>query len=151
VSYRYRYFRGADRRRYCWATRPTFKCPLAHDHDHPTPAAAQSAALTEAAELLGCDPARLRSMLHRAHGSYATRRARDDSNRLTDRCAVCGAKLQRLGFARWIAANTAADTSIAAIANRLGDGFVRVEGPWYSPTKTAASEWARSRAGTAEP
>jgi hypothetical protein len=142
---RYVYLPGRDGRRYCWATRPTFRCPLAHDHENPVPTAAQSAALAEAAQLLGCDQVRLRSMLHRAHGSSATRRARDERNRVTDRCAVCGARIERLGFAGWIAADKPADNTTAAIALRLGGGFARVEGPWYSATKAGAAEWARSR------
>lgn len=145
---RYRYLPAGDGRRYCWATRATFRCPLAHDHESPEPPPAVTEAIVGAAELLGCDAGKLRSILERAHGSYETRRARDGRGRLTDRCERCGSRLTRLGFARWIAAPATTGGANGAIAARLGADFVRVEGPWYSTTQKEAAQWARSRAET---
>jgi hypothetical protein len=60
--------------------------------------------------------------------------------------------MERLGFAYWIAAVAAPDSSTSRIAARLGgDGFERVDGPWYANTKADARTWARGRISALKP
>jgi hypothetical protein len=80
------------------------------------------------------------------HASINAGRRREISGALSEDCAICGRRLQRPGFAYWIAAPAPKDSARARIAQRLGgDPFERVEGPWYAKRKRDARAWAITR------
>lgn len=131
----YKYVPGADGRRYCFSIEPIYSCPIAAREDDDEQLVKVAAELNVSAKWLG---RRLR---------HVTGRRRDGRRgKLTDYCDNCGSKMKRLGFRRWIEAPGKPDDTSTKIAKRLGgDGFVMVEGPWYSSTKKDAREWAYSR------
>jgi hypothetical protein len=135
-GYSYRYWPGGDGRRYCFTTSPVFVCTAnqAIDDDE---------LLDRLAGELGVRPKWLAGKLR-----HMSDRKRDETTgRLTNTCANCGAPLKRLGFRRWIEAEGSEDDPSIRVNKRLGgDGFVLVEGPWYSPTQRDAREWAGGRA-----
>jgi hypothetical protein len=142
----YRYLQGSDARRYCWEVHPTYQCRHARDRGEIAPRATVDQGTVSAAEILGCKPRMLESILHRVHGSHGARRRRSETGRLTEDCEICGARLTRLGYAHWIAASPDTGAEAARIKERLAVAvFVRVEGPWYATTKRTAHEWARER------
>lgn len=139
-----RYYQGADGHRYCYGLHPVFRCPNATSNDDN---AAQSERVRLAAAMLGVDGGWLTDLLRRAHTGASGERHRTSEGRITGDCAVCRARLHRLGFACWIESPIDPDSSTGRIRARLGaSGFERVEGPWYRERKTEAREWARSRA-----
>ncbi len=144
MSGNYVYISDGDGRRYCWERHPTYVCPHAthnETHDQTVPAG-----LAGAAEALACDVTLLSGILTRAHASLNAGRRRDSNDRLTEECAICGRRMQRPGFAYWVAAKAPKDSARFRIAQRLGgDPFERVEGPWYAKTKRDARAWAISR------
>ena len=133
----YRYFEGSDGRHYCFAIEPSFTCPSVREAD-------DEKVIAAAAEL-GVDAKWLARRLQ-----HHPVRLRDDRERLTDTCGTCGVRLKRLGFRWWIEGppkdvdvNTAASSRIN---QRLGgDGFVMVEGPWYTSRKKDARTMALGR------
>lgn len=144
MSGTYVFIPGADGRRYCWARHPTYVCAhatLEQTEDQPAPAG-----VAEAARALSCDATLLARILTRAHASINAGRRREDSGTLSEDCAICGRRLQRPGFAYWIAAAAPKGSARARIAQRLGgDPFEGVEGPWYAKRKRDARAWAITR------
>jgi hypothetical protein len=143
----YWYVPGNDGRRYCYAKEPTFVCPVGNvkleGPDDPEPGHyVVTETVEQAAMLLGVEPRFLTGKLR-----HSAERSRVDG-RLTDACASCGHKLERLGYRIWVEAKAPKDGAASRINRRLGgDGFVTVEGSWYRGTKKEAQEWAHMRAG----
>lgn len=139
----YRYYEGTDGRRYCWSLVPSFRCPVGAVEHSTIGAYVLTPAIEQAAQALDVDPQYLaRSVKHSAE------RARV-GGKLTEDCNACGHRLERLGFAYWIAAKQTPGDSSVSIAIRLGvhgrSGFVMVEGGWYAKTKNDAKAWAWGR------
>lgn len=135
-GYAYRYIAAFDGRRYCWTTQPVFVCTANRTIED------DDGLLQRIAQELGVRPLWLAGKLRH----HSDRKRDDATGRLTMECANCGAPMKRLGFRRWITAPGSDDETGVRINKRLGgDGFVMVEGPWYSPTKKDAIEWARGR------
>lgn len=85
-----RYYSGG-RRRYLWNTAATYRCPNAD---------APPWALVEVAHEAGVH--RLPEMFKAAHQRSSRIRQRDENDRPTDRCSVCGGKLQKVGYRVWV-------------------------------------------------
>lgn len=135
----YWYIEGGDDRHFCYAKTPSFVCRHADGDDLGRLAglAAEERGITRLAEIV--------RNAHRR--SVSSIRARDAAGKLTDDCAVCGAKLKRLGFAVWEERPAGEETSQHRIAQRLGFGsHVRVGETKYRRTKKAASDWAAKNA-----
>jgi hypothetical protein len=143
------YLSGPDATRFNWNKEPTFQCPNA---DAVTYTAAddggegtwtlQRPEIATAAAAIDADPVMLGRLLRQRHASFTAGRLRIDG-RLTDRCAICGAKMTRKGFRAWIDQASDDDAS-QRVARRLGlDGpRTTVRTTWH-PTKTEAQAWAR--------
>ena len=141
----YRYLTGSDGRRYCFSVHTNYRCRNAHETGRPEEPARQREVI-DAADALACIPEKLTEILSRAHGNLGARRRRESDGRLTEDCDVCGRRLERLGFAYFIAARAPQDSSARRIAARLGaSGYQRVEGPWHANTKRDARQWAHGR------
>ncbi len=144
MSGSYVYIPGADGRRYCWDRHPTYIC--AHATLEETEDQLVLAGVADAAHALACDATLLARILTCVHASINAGRRREISGALSEDCAICGRRLQRPGFAYWIAAPAPKDSARARIAQRLGgDPFERVEGPWYAKRKRDARAWAITR------
>lgn len=117
------YIRGADGKDYCWAKEPSYRCPIGS-------AERLGDILEAAAEELGVG----REWLLRKI-KHAGRRARVDG-RLTDRCAECGHKLERLGFHCSIRVHDDEQTV-------AGFTMAKMEKQFYLDTKREAERWAR--------
>lgn len=144
----YRYIEAGGQR-FCFDIHPTYHCLLA-DTDpelagETTPVV--SAAVAAAADDLSCQAVLLARMLSRAHRSIAAGRQRVDGV-LTERCAICGARMRRLGFACWIEERPSREDPRARIAKRLGmSDWQRVPGAlWYRDRGGEARTWAQRRA-----
>lgn len=148
--------------RFCYAKAPTYRCPIAEALGRPVGAAlAEGAAprlpLAEAADVLGIDPTRLGAMLRTAHSRSHEVRARVDG-KPTDRCAVCGHRLDRLGFRVWREHLVPEGelTSEQRASARLGEVFGGDGLYWatteslYLDTKREAATWARENYETAK-
>lgn len=145
------YLPSADgTRRFSWNKEPTFECPNAdavhytageRDGEDGTWTLARDEIATAAAAL-GADPVMLGRLLRQRHASHAAGRMRVNG-RLTDRCAICGAKMTRKGFRAWID-EPSEDASSQRIAGRLGLEPPRrtIRTTWH-PTKREAEAWAR--------
>lgn len=144
------YVSGPDGLRFNWNKAPTFQCPNASAVTYTAADAGggegtwtlQRPEVAAAAAAIGADPVMLGKLLHQRHASFAAGRLRVDG-RLTDRCAICGAKMTRKGFRAWID-KPGDDEASQRVARRLG-----LQGPrttirttWH-PTKAAAEAWAR--------
>jgi hypothetical protein len=133
-GFSYRYIEGADGRHYCFTNEPVFACDanaLLDDDERMEKMAAE----------LGVRVGWLKGKLR-----HMSERARDDKNRLINRCVNCGSTLTRRGFRCWIEAPGDEHEATTRINRRLGgDGFKMVEGPWFQPSRKAAKEWAQSR------
>jgi hypothetical protein len=122
------------------ASQPSFECPVG--------SAESIAGVEEFAAAIGVSPAWL---LRRIQHNGGRHRAHEGGP-LLDTCDSCGHKLTRLGFGYWIEGAPPEDASegqraTSAIRKRFGgDGFVRVEGPWYAKTKADGLAWAHGRA-----
>ena len=143
------YVSGPDGLRFNWNKAPTFQCPNAGAVTYAAAAdggegtwTLQRPEVAAAAAAIGADPVMLGKLLHQRHASFAAGRLRVDG-RLTDRCAICGAKLTRKGFRAWID-NPAGGDASQRVASRLGlDGpRTTVRTTWH-PTKAQAEAWAR--------
>ncbi len=147
------FVRGAGERRYNWTKHPTFVCPNADPVSY-TPVEAGAAegtwSLTRdevatAAAAIGADPVMLGQLLRQRHASHAAGRLRV-GDRLTDCCAICGAKMTRKGFRAWIDEldDNEDASSQRRIASRLGLAAPRrtLRTTWH-PTKREAEAWAR--------
>lgn len=154
-----RYIAGADGRRYHWATTPTFECPIAdpivytaaEDGDGEgawtlRPAAAD--AMSAAAAALGADALLLARVLRSRHQAQGVQRQRVDG-KLTDRCSVCGTRMERKGFRAWITAPST-DAAQKRIASRLALTAPRdtLRVTWHD-TQKAARGWAEHERGRA--
>lgn len=146
----YYYQPGPDGRHYCYDSTPTFRCPMSNLLPADERVYVVPRAVNDAADALGVDGDKLTRLLVKAHRSISGGRERVDG-KLTNYCAICGHKMERLGFRYWIEAKPGASASSeqrtsAAISQRLGgSGFVQVDGSWYQPTKRAAQDWAQAR------
>jgi hypothetical protein len=131
---RSRYWEAPDGRHFNYDVEPTFHCPNA--------AGIAGPAVAVAAEALGADAEPLARIIERAHGSHRYGRVRDANGRLTDRCTICGARMERKGFRCWIDEPNTADESGARIASRLGFEPPRqtIRVVWLD-TKREAREW----------
>ena len=157
-----RYIQAPDGHRYHWATNPTFECPhadaivytAADDGDGEgtwTLRPDTAAAITTAAAVLGADPLLLARVLRSRHQAQGVERLRVDG-KLTDRCSVCGTRMDRKGFRAWITVPST-DESQKRIAARLAMTVPRetVRTTWHDTLK-AARGWAeheRDRAAAA--
>lgn len=148
----YLYYDGPEGVHYCYAKEPTYTCrhdrqKSGDDEEHPPMADPLEAGVIAA----GMKPEFIRRLLAREHQRQG--RWRDPkTDRLTERCGACGAKLRRRGFAVWT--ETPApdpDTSTARISSRLsevfgGDGIHRVHSDHkYVDTKKEARALALRR------
>lgn len=142
------YYVEAGDTHFCWSTEPTYRCPNADMPRGGDGEIIATPAIVSAAGLLAADPAKLAGLLERPHRRVSQHRARVDG-KLTDTCAICGARLERLGFARWIERKPTTEERKSVqgrINERLGfDGMIRQAPTWYSKTKKDAAAWARSR------
>lgn len=133
---RSRYFAGANGAQFSYAVEPSYTCPLAPESEPKLLTGA-------AAALLDCDGGKLAKILERAHASHRQGRERDDAGRLTDRCAICGARMERVGFVAW-ADEPDTDEARGRIGSRLGINVMRTLKPRrYFDRKKDAIEWAR--------
>lgn len=157
MAFSYRYYEGTDGRHYCYAPAPTFVCPMADLTEYvPNPDGeggehriklGDLEPLTSAAQKLGVDPLELGMMLKRTHHSGRSGRKRVDG-KLTDICAGCGHKLDRLGFRAWVEREPTAEEADNA-SDRIGARLFGSGPRWitdeshYFATKKEAVEWAR--------
>ena len=157
MSARYWYFSAGDQR-FCFDKHPRFRCPLAAAVTHQSSAVSEDctepaiiSTVAAAAAMLAADGLLLANLLVRAHISHNAGRLRVDG-RLTDRCAICGSRMERLGFPCWIEEKPKRRDAQSRIASRLGhDDFRRVPGAlWYRSSKREAREWAHGRANAAK-
>ena len=156
----YWYLPGTDGRHYSWAKHPTFECPNADAVTY-TPAEQEGdegtwtldrSEIAVAAAAIDADPILLAKLLRQRHHTSAAGRLRVDGV-LTQRCAVCGAKMKRKGFRAWIDAPSD-DAAAQRVSSRLGFAPPRttIRTTWHATRKDAAA-WARherARAGAAE-
>jgi hypothetical protein len=135
----YRYYAGAVGARFCYAVQPTYLCPLGEPDLEAVEAPWQAAARE-----LGCSPVYLAREIRRAHRSHRIGRERDADGKLTDRCTVCGARMERHGFAAWSEAPDPEEYR-QRIADRLGFAMAVVQSTprRYFERKREAMEWAR--------
>lgn len=157
MSYSYFYVEGVDGRHYCYAKTPTFTCPMAEPVEYVPNANGEGGehrlksglveTFDEAASALSMGPVLLGKVLKTAHQRKGTERLRVD-DRLTDLCAVCGHRMERLGFRVWIEHLPTEEDTQSRIANRLGfSGWRTVDGSHrYMDTKKEAQQWARDEA-----
>lgn len=153
----YRYWDGPGGTRYCFNIEPTFVCPNA-DPTFVLPSP-KIVGLTEpvraAARILGMEPWKFEHILQRAHASHTRERV---AGKLTDRCSVCGAKMDRLGFRVWIERPkseeelTPEDRTSSNVAQRLGFSGERtvVLRSAYTETKREAKQWCLDERATAQ-
>lgn len=158
--------RQRDDHQFCWARHPTFVCHFQEglpsttgpigavliEGYEPTEHDLQVRELRQDAERLGIT--RLSEMIESAHRrggiSKDGYRLRLDDGTLTDRCRVCGGKLQRKGFAAWEERPPTDEDEgpSKTMAVRLGfNTHVRVGKTRYFRTKKKAEEWARKQTG----
>jgi len=154
------YLRGAggDDARFNWNKHPSYSCPNADPVSYSAAATAGAEGtwtllrpeVAAAAAAIGADPIMLGKLLRQRHASHQAGRLRIDE-RLTDRCAICGAKMTRKGFRAWID-QSSPDEASQRVAGRLG-----LHGPrttlrttWHD-TKREAEAWARHERKRAQP
>lgn len=157
----YCYWSGPADTRYCFNVDPTFICPNADpirvEGEGVTITRDRCVAIDAAAKALMMEPVKLARMMQRSHRSFTHSRERVDG-KLTNRCACCGAKMDRLGFRVWIERPKTAeeltpeDRVGSRVAERLGfDGqktvIVRSA---YVDTKREAKQWCLDEKHTAE-
>lgn len=164
----YRYYQAPDGRHFCYATHPTFSCPHSRSlwdyHDLETgetkvverePGERMGFTFTRhvsdrvvhGARQLGMDPERLATLIATAHRRDSGR-ARIDG-KLTNKCKVCGATMERIGFRCWTERpyteeeleDSTARTTVAINA-RLGTQALRTVRSLYVDTKKEARRWA---------
>lgn len=158
----YRYWNGPGGTRYCFNVEPTFVCPnvepvrptnLRDEQGWTSP----PENVRQAANLLGMQPVKLGRMIRKAHHSFTHTRERVEG-KLTDRCACCGTKMDRLGFRVWVERPktedelTAQDRTSSHVAERLGfsgERTVTVRSA-YTDTKREAKQWCLEEKATAQ-
>lgn len=147
MSYAYHYYAGADGAQFCYAAQPTYRCPLAEPSEEGAGRPNESSQLVAAADALTVDPGKLAGVLKRAHASYRAGRERTEEGRLTDTCRVCGARMERVGFAAWHQAPDPVEYR-QQIAKRLGyvAATRQVGRRRYFDRKREAMEWAHEEA-----
>lgn len=162
----YRYWDGPEGTRYCFNIEPTFICPNAepvkpHKIDWPEGDehtwTSPPENVRQAAHLLGMQPVKLGNMIRKAHQSFTHTRERIDG-KLTNRCACCGTKMDRLGFRVWIERPkaeeelTAGDRTSSGVAQRLGFSGERtvIIRSAYTDTKREAKQWCLDERATAQ-
>jgi hypothetical protein len=125
--------------RFAWAKEPTFVCGFAE-----SPPAPLEDSLAESTEPDSPTVEKFREIWRRGHRG-TSHRARDENDRLTDRCAACGAKMERRGFRAWAEIEKSEPgTSGDRIAQRLGFSMTeQIPGSGrYFRTKRQARDWA---------
>lgn len=137
----YRYYEGAEGRRYCYASQRTHRCPVAPPMDGAlTGRVAEIAAVLDG---LGLD------------GAKTLRRAHRTSTHVTEKtCGCCGAVLESLGYAVWIEMpwDQIPETNdniraTRAINERMGSTHGRKPGSHrYFGLKREAIQWCREEA-----
>jgi hypothetical protein len=149
-------------RRFNWNKQPTYVCPLGDPLDFPErvegeepgPPVLKPESATrfeEGAMYMACDPILLAKAVRKAHHSFTAGRRRDESGALTDECAVCGARMNRLGFRAWEDVPRHDDKMGQRVAARLGMDLPRkVLRSRYFRTKKQAEAWARAGAKKAK-
>lgn len=172
----YRYYEAPDRRQFCYATHPTFTCPQSRSlwdyHDLETgdtkvverePGERMGVTFTRhvndrvkhGARQLGMDPDRLAGMIAVAHRRDSGR-ARIDG-KLTDKCKVCGAKMERVGFHCWVERpyteeelESSSARATVSLNAALGTQALKTIRNLYVDTKKEAREWAYDEFKTAK-
>lgn len=157
----YWYLPGTDGRHYSWAKHPTFECPNADAVTYTPPAqegdegtwTLDREEIAVAAAAIDADPILLAKLLRQRHQTSAVTGRLRVAGVLTQRCAVCGAKMKRKGFRAWIDAPSE-DAASQRVSSRLGFAPPRttIRTTWH-PTRKDAAAWARHerrRAGAAE-
>lgn len=144
------YVSGPSGLHFNWSKHPSFECPNADPVSYTAAErdgeggtwALQRDEVAAAAAAIGADPVMLGQLLRQRHASHGAGRLRVDG-KLTDRCAICGAKMTRKGFRAWIDEPNS-DPASQRIAGRIGFGAPRitVRTTWH-PTKREAEAWAR--------
>lgn len=138
MSFAYHYYPGANGLRCCYASSPTFRCPLVETRE-------PDLLIQAAASMLECDPVKLAHIFERAH--HRNLRERDDAGKFTGRCAACGSQLDRLGFAAWKEQPKDASNAGERISERLfGEATERLGSSRYFDRKRDAMEWCREEA-----
>jgi len=151
------YVPGTDGRHYNWAKHPTFECPNADAVTYTPPErdgeegtwTLERDEIAVAAAAIDADPILLAKLLRQRHQTSAAGRLRVGGV-LTDRCAVCGAKMKRKGFRAWIDAPTD-DATANRVSSRLGFAPTRttIRTTWHRTRRDAAA-WARHERTRAE-
>lgn len=144
-----RYWEGPGDRHYAYNIEPSYECPVGK-----AAAAAQKGepggCVDLAAEALGVEPKLLGRLLLR---SSCGSRARDERERLTDRCYLHGCKMSKRGYRAFIDEPVPEGevTDLGRLSREMsralgGDGVQRrvVESRWCD-TKREAREWAWAR------
>lgn len=144
------YIEGPNGLHFNWRKEPSFECPNADPVSYTPPDTDGEDGtwtltrdeVAAAAAAIDADPVMLGRLLKARHTSSYAGRLRVDGC-LTDRCAVCGAKMSRKGFRAWID-GPPTEGSGKRIAERLGFGAVRtpIRTTWHK-TKKEAEAWAR--------
>lgn len=144
------YVPGSGGLHYNWAKHPTFECPNAEPVTYTAPEhegeegtwKLERQEFTAAAAAIGADPILLAKLVRQRHHASGAGRARIDGV-LTDRCALCGAKMIRKGFRGWIDAPTE-DPASKRVSHRLGFAPPReTRRVTWHPTRRAARGWAQ--------
>lgn len=137
----YWYLDGPDQIRFCFDRHPRFQCRVGEG--------GSADELQAAGEQLGVlKLVELVELAHRRRGR--AERDRQDG-KLTDRCATCGARMERLGFMAWAERPAAPDSTGTQMAERLGANAVPVRGDGICfPTKREAEAWAREQLEVAQ-
>jgi len=109
------------------------------DRDRVAPSSAFAAAA------IGADPILLAKLLCQRHQTSAGGRLRVDGV-LTNRCAVCGAKMTRKGCRAWID-TPSADVAAQRISGRLGFGAPKIttRTTWHPTRRRLGEAGTRSR------
>ena len=139
VSFAYHYYPGADGLRCCYASQPTFRCPLVETRE-------PDLLIGAAAAMLEVDEVKLAQIFERAHRRNL--RERDDAGKFTGRCQVCGSQLDRIGFAAWKEHDKPDATNVGEqISQRVFGAIVeRLTPSRYFERKREAMEWCREEA-----
>jgi hypothetical protein len=139
VSFAYHYYPGADGLRCCYASSPTFRCPLVETRE-------PDLLIQATASMLECDAVKLAQIFERAHRRNL--RERDDAGKYTGRCQVCGTQLDRIGFGAWKEHDKSEAANVGErISRDVFGAIVEQLGPRrYFDRKREAMEWCREEA-----
>lgn len=140
MSWEYRFYRGAEERRYCYAKNATYHC-LWSQKAPPD--------LAQKAKKIGIDLDRMFDLAHKRSG----RLHHYEGDKRTELCATCGARLIKDGYATWVEApwdqipKDAYGASKRAINERLGGTHSRVPNTYrLFPQKSDAISFSLEQA-----